>query len=406
MRRPDPLIDRRLRHSLRVAVALILLLYVTAGCGYGSRRPEAAAAPAGGTGPPLSSGSVTIGYFANITHATPLAGVQEGFFADELGGTRLRTQVFNGGPAALEALNAGAVDIAWMGPSPATNGYVRSKGRSLRIVSGSASGGVSLVVAPAKAVHGTDIRGLRIATPELGNTQDIALLHWMSEQGWKVDARTGRGDVTLLRQANREIPTSFRRGAIDGAWVPEPVAAQLVATGGKVLLDERSLWEGGEFVTSHVVVSQRFLGLHPDVVEAVLRGSVKTNAWITAHPDRAKASVNRAIRSLTGKPLDRRVLDPAWQHVKVLDDPLAATLVAQAQHASGLGLPTEVDRADLAGIYDLGPLNRVLAQQGRPAVDDAGLGVQDSQQPPDRTTSGQKLSDQMTSGYAPANQGN
>ncbi|MEV3860182.1 ABC transporter substrate-binding protein [Streptomyces sp. NPDC050095] len=383
MRLPERGAGRRPQRLPRVAVAVLLLLCLAAGCGYGSRRPHAAAAPAVGTGPPLSARTVTIGYFANITHATPLVGVQEGFFTDELGGTRLRTQLFNGGPAALEALNAGAVDIAWMGPSPAVSGYVRSKGRSLRIVSGSASGGVSLVVDPDRARHGTDLRGLRIATPELGNTQDVALLHWIREQGWHVDPRTGRGDVTLLRQPNREIPTSFRRGAIDGAWVPEPVAAQLVAAGGKALLDERSLWKGGEFVTANVVASQRFLDRHPDVVEAVLRGSVRTNAWIAAHPDRARTSADRAIRALTGRSLEAGVLDRAWRHVTFLDDPLAATLATEAGHAAALGLPGTARAADLAGIYDLGPLDRVLAREGRPPVDDAGLGVGGHPQGPD-----------------------
>ncbi|MCZ9336247.1 ABC transporter substrate-binding protein, partial [Streptomyces sp. TRM76130] len=239
---------------------------------------------------------------ANVTHATALAGVQEGFFTEALGGTRLRTQVFNGGPAAVEALNAGAVDVAWLGPAPVVNAYLRSGGRALRIVSGAASGGVALVVDPEASAGGTDLRGLRIATPEAGNTQDVALLHWIREQGWQVDPRTGRGDVTVVRQSAREIPTSFRRGAIDGAWVPEPVAAQLVADGGRVVVDEADLWEGGEFVTALLVVSPSFLAEHPDVVEALLRGAERTNDWLADHPREGRASVNRAIETLTGEP--------------------------------------------------------------------------------------------------------
>ncbi|NBM20218.1 ABC transporter substrate-binding protein [Streptomyces sp. GC420] len=368
-----------------VLLVLLELLFAVSGCGYGSRRTEAAApAGAAASGPPLSADTVTLGYFANLTHATPLVGIQKGFFAAELGGTRLRTQVFNGGPAAMEALNAGAVDMAWMGPSPTVNGYLRSGGRSLRIVSGSASGGVSLVVDPAKTRggDGTDIRGLRIATPELGNTQDVALLRWIGEQGWKTDPRTGRGDVTLLRQSTKEIPTSFRRGAVDGAWVPEPVAAQLVAAGGRVVLDEADLWDGGEFVTTHMVVSQSFLDRHRDVVEAVLRGSVRTNAWINAHQEEASTTANDAIRHLTGKPLEPEVLRAAWKHVTVLDDPLALSLREQAGHALALGLLDSADlsggpSADLRGIYDLGPLNRILTREGRPKADDAGLGTGD-----------------------------
>jgi NitT/TauT family transport system substrate-binding protein len=353
---------------------LVCLLLGVAGCGYGSRAPGAAAAPEVGSGPPLSAESVTLGYFANVTHATPLAGVQKGFFTEELGGTRLRTQVFNGGPSALEALNAGAVDIAWMGPSPAVNGYLRSGGRSLRIVSGAASGGVSLVVDEDTDVRGTDIRGLRIATPEAGNTQDVALLHWIRAQGWDVDPHTGRGDVTVVRQSAKEIPTSFRRGAIDGAWVPEPVAAQLVAAGGRVLVDEADLWRDGAFVTALVVVSQSFLDEHPDVVEAVLRGALETNRWLARSPREGKAGVNDAIEAATGRPLPQDVLDRAWRNVRLTADPLAATLAEEADRAHRLGLlggrPT-----GLRGIFDLSILNRVRAHRGEPAVDDAGLGV-------------------------------
>ncbi|MBG0855497.1 ABC transporter substrate-binding protein [Streptomyces spinoverrucosus] len=366
--------SRRSRRPLRAALALLLLLLGAAGCGYGSRAPGVAAAPAVGTGPPLSAESVSVGYFANVTHATPLAAVQEGYFTRELGGTRLRTQVFNGGPSALEALNAGAVDIAWMGPSPAVNGFLRSDGRALRIVSGAASGGVALVVDADTKVRGTDIRGLRIATPEAGNTQDVALLHWVRQQGWAVDPHTGRGDVTVVRQSVKEIPTSFRRGAIDGAWVPEPVAAQLVAAGGRVLVDEADLWDGGAFVTALVVVNPAFLKDHPDVVEAVLRGAVRTNAWLRDRPAEGRAAVNRAIETLTGRPLPGPVLDAAWRHVRLTADPLAATLAEEADRADRLGL-LGGSRDALDGIFDLRPLNRVLAQRGEQTVADAGLGV-------------------------------
>lgn len=371
------------RWSARAPLVLLLATVLAlAGCGYGTRAPDVAAVPEYvGSGPPLSADSVSIGYFANVTHATALAGVQEGFFTEALGGTRLRTQVFNGGPAAVEALNAGAVDVAWMGPAPVVNAYLRSGGRALRIVSGAASGGVALVVDPEAGAVGTDLRGLRIATPEAGNTQDVALLHWIREQGWQVDPRTGRGDVTVVRQSVREIPTSFRRGAIDGAWVPEPVAAQLVADGGRVVVDEADLWEGGEFVTALMVVSPSFLEEHPDVVEALLRGAKRTNGWLAGHPREGRASVNRAIETLTGRPLAENVLDAAWAHVRLGDDPFAATLAEQADRASELGLLGSGDGSDtpsaedLRGIFDLRALNRVRARLDEPPVADAGLGA-------------------------------
>ncbi|MFF0741633.1 aliphatic sulfonate ABC transporter substrate-binding protein [Streptomyces sp. NPDC004111] len=362
-----------LRRSLAAATALPLLIGVLGACGYGSQaKSEDKTAPVAKGQKIGGLDEVKIGYFANVTHATALAGLQEGLFQKELGGTRIKSQVFNAGPSEIEALNAGAIDIGWIGPSPSINGFSKSKGQNLRIVGGSASGGVSLVVNGDRIKSLDDIKGKRIATPQLGNTQDVALLNYLSEKGHKVDAATGKGDVTVLRQDNKEIPNSFKSGAIDGAWVPEPTAARLVDAGGKVLLDEKKLWKDEKFVITNIIVSQKFLKEHPEAVEAVLRGSVNTNAWIKANPDKAKASINARLKKDSGKELPAKVLDRAFANVDVIDDPLAATLRDEAQHAVKAGLLKD---PLLDGIYDLRPLNKVLKAAGKPAVDDAGLGV-------------------------------
>jgi NitT/TauT family transport system substrate-binding protein len=363
----------RRRVRLLAGAALVpLLLGGLAACSYGSKAaPSAAPSPVKGTSAKkLSASTVRIGYFANVTHATALVGIQKGIFAKQLGATKIDTQVFNAGPSEIEALNAGAIDIGWLGPSPAINGYVKSHGQDLRIISGSASGGVELVVNPKKIHSLSDLRGKRIATPQLGNTQDVALLNYLATHGYKEDAESGKGDVTVERIDNKTTPVIFRQGGIDGAWVPEPTASTLVAEGGKVLLNEKSLWPKGQFVITNVVVSQSFLKAHPDVVEAVLRGSVETNAWIKANPAGAKQAINQQLTALSGKPLPASVLDSAFADVQVTDDPLATTLQAEAQHAVKAGL---LQQPNLTGIYDLGPLNKVLASEGKPAVSDAGL---------------------------------
>ncbi|MFD6880376.1 MULTISPECIES: aliphatic sulfonate ABC transporter substrate-binding protein [unclassified Streptomyces] len=371
---------RRPRHPHRphraAALCLVLLACAATSCGYGSKAdgPTGGQVPAAAVGEKLSAGSVRIGHFPNLTHATALVGVREGLIQKELGGTTLKTVTFNAGPAEIEALNAGAVDIGFIGPSPAINGYVKSKGSNLRIISGSASGGVKLVVNPERIKTLDDLKGRRIATPQLGNTQDVALLNWIAARGWKVDAASGRGDVSVVRTDNTITPDAYRSGAVDGAWVPEPTASKLVAEGGRVLLDERDLWPGGRFVITNVIVSQKFLREHPDVVEAVLRGTVRTNEWINADPDRAKASANAALKSLTGKELDAEVIDRAWPGILVTDDPLAATLRAQAGHAVTAGL---LERPDLTGIHDLGPLNKVLGSLHKPPVTHTGPGTDD-----------------------------
>ncbi|MFF8277263.1 aliphatic sulfonate ABC transporter substrate-binding protein [Streptomyces lateritius] len=360
-----------LRRSLAAAAALPLLIGALASCGYGSQAKNDEKKVAA-EGEKLSADKVRLGYFPNLTHATALVGDEQGIIQKELGGTRLEVSTFNAGPSEIEALNADSIDIGFIGPSPAINGYVKSKGKNLRIIGGSASGGVKLVVNPDKIKTLDDLKGKRIATPQHGNTQDVAFLNWISEKGWKVDAESGKGDVSVVRTDNKVTPNAYTSGSIDGAWVPEPTASKLVTEGAKVLLDESALWPDKKFVITNIIVSQKFLAEHPDVVEAVLRGSVKTNEWINANPDKAKASANAKLKELSGKPLGDKVIDAAWPSIRFTDDPLAATLQAQADHAVKAGL---LKQPDLTGIYDLKPLNKVLKAAGRPEVADAGLGV-------------------------------
>lgn len=358
----------------RAALAAVLpLLGVFTACGYGSQAPRDDAAPtAASAGETLSADEVTIGYFANITHGAAMVGLdQHGPIRQELGGTQADTQVFNAGPSAIEALNAGAVDLTFVGPNPAVNGYVQSGGQNLRIVAGAASGGAGLVVRPDRVSGLDDLEGKRIATPQLGNTQDVALLGYLAEQGYQVDAEQGNGDVTVLRIANQEIPAALENGSVDGAWVPQPTIAHLVNRGARMLLDEAELWENGQYVVTHLVASQKFLREHPDVVKAVVRGLVRSNAWIEENPDEAKELINTSLKELTTTALPPAVLDPAFEHVEFLNDPLAPTLKAGADRAVTAGLLRE---PDLAGIYDLSLLNEVLTDEGLPQIsDDAGL---------------------------------
>ncbi|KUL39337.1 sulfate ABC transporter substrate-binding protein [Streptomyces sp. NRRL F-4489] len=363
------------RHRLLAAAATVPLLTAALGaCGYGSEAKKDTAAAVAPKGPKVDGlDQVKIGFFGNTTHATPLIGLRTGTFQKELGGTAVKSSVFNAGPAEIEALNSGAIDIGWIGPSPAINGYAKSHGKSLKIISGSASGGVSLIVNPKKIKSLDDLKGKTIATPQLGNTQDVALLNFLAGKGYSVDATSGKGDVTVQRTDNKVVPTAFRQGSIDGAWVPEPTASKLVAAGGKPLLDEKTLWKDGKFVITNVIVSQKFLTEHPKAVEAVLRASVKTNAWIRSHPAEAVKALNDELAdpAITGKALPADVIDPAFKNVDITDDPLAATLQEEADHAVKAGL---LKKPDLKGIYDLTLLNKVLKSEGRPPVDDAGLG--------------------------------
>ncbi|MCY0934082.1 aliphatic sulfonate ABC transporter substrate-binding protein [Streptomyces sp. H34-S4] len=366
---------KTLRRSIATAAALPLLIGALASCGYGAeaeKNDAPAKNVADDAGKKLSASEVRIGYFPNLTHATALVGIQEGLIAKELGSTTIKPQTFNAGPSEIEALNGGSLDIGFIGPSPSINAYVKSKGSNLRIISGSASGGVKLVVNPDKIKTLDDIRGKKIATPQKGNTQDVAFLNWIGTKGWTVDPESGKGDVSVVRTDNKVTPDAFKQSSIDGAWVPEPTASKLVSQGAKVLLDETDLWPDKKFVITNIIVSQKFLQEHGDVVEAVLRGTVKTNEWINANQDKAKASANAALKTLSGKELEAGVIDPAWPSILVTDDPLAGTLKTEADWAVKAKL---IQTPDLNGIYDLKLLNKVLKAAGKPEVSDAGLGA-------------------------------
>lgn len=200
----------------------------------------------------------------------------------------------------------------------------------------------------------------------------MAFLNWIADQGWNVDANSGKGDVSVVRTDNKITPDAYKSGSIDGAWVPEPTASKLVAEGGKVLLDESTLWPDKKFVITNIIVSQKFLKEHPKAVEAVLKASVETNKWINANPDAAKAAANKQLEADSGKALPADVLDPAWKSIQITNDPLASTLNTEAAHAVKAGL---LEKPDLSGIYDLTLLNKVLKADGESTVDDAGLGV-------------------------------
>ncbi|QMU68632.1 aliphatic sulfonate ABC transporter substrate-binding protein [Streptacidiphilus sp. P02-A3a] len=370
----------RARRTVSIAAAGLAAVGLLSACGgYGSKATSSAttAAPAASGGSSaasaLSASTVRIGYYANLTHATPLIGIENGQFQKELGGTAIKTQIFNAGPAEIEALNAGAIDIAWIGPSAAITGYTQSHGASLKIIAGATTGGAELVVNPKKVTSVADLKGKKIATPQLGNTQDVALLYYLQTHGFKENAESGAGDVSVLRIDNATTPTAFASGQIDGAWVPEPTASKLVAEGGKILIDERTLWPQGQFATTNVIVSQSFLTAHPDVVKAVLKASVDTNAWIVANPAQAKTDANAALKQLSGKALSTKVLNSAWSELAVTNDPLASTLQTEAQHAVTAGL---LKAPDLSGIYDLTPLNQILTADGQTTVSADGLGQQ------------------------------
>jgi NitT/TauT family transport system substrate-binding protein len=325
----------------------------------------AAALLACGDAAPPSGAVVRLGYFANVTHAPAIAGLEQGLFAEALGpGVTLEPHSFNAGPEAVEALFSGALDLTYIGPNPAINAFAQSSGEAIRILAGAPSGGAALVVHPS-ITEPAQLRGAKLASPQLGNTQDVALRAWLAHQGLSANLEGG-GDVAILPQANAQTLETFRAGQIQGAWVPEPWATRLVLEGaGTVLVDERSLWPDGAFVTTHLIVATAFLNEHPDLVSRCLEAHVRAVDFVNAEPARARAVVNAHIEKVTGKPLAPAVIERAWANLTFTLDPIAASLRRSAEDATAVGL---LEPVNLDGIYDLSALNAILAAAGRPPV--------------------------------------
>lgn len=316
--------------------------------------------------------TLRLGFFPNLTHAPALVGLQEGLFKEALAEQEITVTptAFNAGPDAVSALFGGSLDITYIGPNPTINAYAESGGEAVKVISGSTSGGAALVVKP-DITSAADLRGKTLATPQLGNTQDVALRYWLKEQGFTTNT-DGGGDVAIQPQSNSEGLTAFSSGAIDGAWVPEPWVAEYKEAGAKVLVDEKTLWPEGKFVTTNILVRTEFLNDHPDIVKGFLEGHVAALDQIEKDPKAAQESANASLQSLTGSSLDGPVLAAAWEQMEFTADPLETTLVESAQHAVDVGLldQSQLDAAGglPGGLYDLTLINEVLKAAGDKAI--------------------------------------
>lgn len=306
---------------------------------------------------------VRLAYFPNLLHAQALVGTANGDFQEAFGdNVELKLITFNAGPSAIEALFANEVDIVYIGPNPTINGYVKSNGEALKVISGSSSGGAVFVVRNDSNIQSaSDLIGKKIATPQLGNTQDVALRAYIADAGLEIGE--GLDKVNVIPTANPDILTLFQKKEIDGAWVPEPWGARLVQeAGGIIFLDERDLWPEGKFVTTNVIVNTKFLEEHPDLVEKFLNAHVEVTQWINENPEESKTIINSQIKAITGKELPKEALDDGFSRCEITYDPLKESLFSSAESAFSLGfLGTE--KPDLSNLYDLTLLNKVLKEK-------------------------------------------
>ena len=343
---------RRITAAAAVGVTLLL----AAGCASSSSSSAANSGSASsGGGSPVP---VTLGFLTNITHAPALVGLKEGFFAKALGSAgTLKATAFSTGTEETTALLAGQLDAAYVGPNPAINAWQKSNGSAIKIISGAATGGASIVVKKG-ITAASQLKGKTLATPSLGNTQDVALRAWLKQNGLATTS-TGGGDAFVKPTTpNSAAVLEFKSGQIAGGSEPAPYDVEMVSDGGTVLFTETG-------VTTLLVVAQSFLSAHPAIVAELIKAQIQADDFIKSSPAAAQADANAELASYTGKPLKASIVAAAFKEITFTNDPDASSLKSDAAQAESLGLLKPVS---LSGIFDLGPLNTALTTAGESQV--------------------------------------
>jgi NitT/TauT family transport system substrate-binding protein len=348
---------RRVMAAAMAGAALLL----AAGCSSSSSSSSSATDPTVSTGSTASTAApatVRLGFLENITHASALVGLKEGYFTSDLGpAATLKPTAFSSGTQETTAILAGQLDAAYVGPNPAINAWQKSGGTAIKIISGAATGGASVVVAKG-ITSAAQLKGKTLATPSLGNTQDVALRYWLKQNGITT-AATGGGDAFIRPTTpNSAAVLEFKAGEIAGGSEPAPYDVEMVADGGTVLYSEPG-------VSTLLVVTQSFLSAHPAIVAELIKAQIQANEFIKSNPAAAEADANAELATYTGKPLEANLVAAAFKEITFTNDPDESSLTSDASQAIALGL---LEPVNLSGIFDLGPLNHALAAAGQPQI--------------------------------------
>src|SRR6266516_773188 len=340
---------RRVTTAAMIAAALLL-----AGCSSSSSSSSGSTSNANaGGGSPVT---VRLGFLSNITHAPALIAMKEGFFTKALGSAgTLKATAFSAGTEETTAILSGQLDAAYVGPNPAITAWQKSS--DIQIDPGVATGSASIVVKKG-ITSAAQLKGKSLATPSLGNTQDVALRYWLKQHGVTTNT-TGGGDAFIKpTKPNSAAVLQFKSGQIAGGSEPAPYDVQMVSDGGTVLLSEPG-------VTTLLVVTQSFLSAHPDIVADLVKAQVQANDFIKSNPTQAQADANAELDSYTGKTLKADLVAASIKEITFTNDPDAASLKTDADQAVSLGLLKPVN---LTEVYDLGPLNKALTAAGESPI--------------------------------------
>ena len=285
-----------------------------------------------------SQNKIRVAFFPSIVHAVPIIGMETQTFANNLNDDlAIEVKIFDSGPQVIESIFSNSIDIAYVGPGPVINGFLKSDGNDLKILAGAASGGASFVIQKNSGLELIEnYSGKRVAAPQISNTQDVSLRHYLAENGLK-SAEKG-GDVFVLNIANPDIYTLFAKGDIDGAWVPEPWATMLVEElDGIRLFDENEFWPENKFSSVLLIGRSDYIEKNPEIIKKWINANEKTVQWINNHPDESKKLYNEFLKSYMGRTLPENIVEKSFSNIIITSEPLENSVYTFAERADALG---------------------------------------------------------------------
>ena len=285
-----------------------------------------------------SEEKIRIAFFPSIVHAVPIVGMENEIFKENLDEQiEIDVKIFDSGPQVIESLFSNSIDIAYVGPGPVINGYLKSDGNALKILAAAADGGASLVAQKDSGLDSiANFDGKRIAAPQISNTQDVSLRHYLSSNGLK-PVETG-GTVYVLNISNPDIFTLFAKGDIDGAWVPEPWATMLVQDlDGIRVFNESQFWPEEQFSSVLLIGRTNFVEKNPEIIKNWIESNEETVQWINANPTKAKQVYSQFLKDYMGKTLPDEIIDESFSNLVITSDPLKKSVYTFAERADSLG---------------------------------------------------------------------
>ena len=285
-----------------------------------------------------SGNEIRVAFFPSISHVVPIVGIENNIFQENLTEQKIiEVKIFDSGPQVIESLFAKSIDLAYVGPGPIINGFLKSNGQDLKILAGAANGGASFIIQKDSGLDSIEnFQGKRIASPQISNTQDVSLRHYLSTHG--LEPVEKGGTVFVINISNPDIYTLFAKGDIDGAWVPEPWATILVEElGGVRLFNESQFWPEKQFSSVLLIGRTNFIEQNPETVEKWILSNQKTAEWINSNPDKTKMIYNEFMQDYMGKTFSKKIIDESFSNLEITSDPIKNSVLTFAERADSLG---------------------------------------------------------------------